>query len=209
MEKRIYYIFLIALLSLITHTVQAQVENNFPERGLFMEFGASIGSSNDHFIPSTNKYKSESYGILSPGIGFKINNDFNIGLRLGIEVGSSRYNFKPKVTVFGQYNFVKLDNLKIFIEPRVAYAKNGRNYMPSPWNISLWEAGFGFGMNYSLSNRLSLQLRYLQIGYCHTTENALRYNHSPGCLGNDSWIADFGLRRLELSLRYILPVFDK
>lgn len=213
----ISFITAIMLAGAATQSTAAQTAVTPPERGVYFELGAAIAQHVRYSFDPSKKYDRPSYGVILPGIGYKINQLFNVGVNLGIEVGENRYHLSPKPIFYGQYNFFRTDRLNIFVEPKLSFAKYIEDllYVPYPGykaNFNKWliESGISFGLNYALTNRLSFQLRYIQIGYSHApSELYPEYNHSSGCIGNGRWIADFGLRRLELSLRYTFPNASK
>lgn len=199
---------------IIKPAIWAQSTNMItPNHGLFIELGGNVATR-----LYNNSDKTYYFGVIIPGLGFKINNKFTAGFRLAIDVGAERYGMKPKSIFYGQFNFVNFGRLNVFIEPRFCVTKhnvsaiiynNEYSYCGNvDHNYNRWfiEAGVGFGANFALTNRLSAQLRYMNIGYSHEPAiDTNRFNDNPGCIGHSRWCADFGLRRLELSLRYILP----
>lgn len=121
MEKGIK-IVLAAILFMLNTAVFAQSTESNEERSVFIELGASVGQYIDGRYKLvddvwTRRYEHKAYGIILPGIGYKINQRFNVGFNLGIEAGENRYQFTPRPIFYGQYNFFHNEKFNIFIEP--------------------------------------------------------------------------------------------
>lgn len=189
-------IFVALLIGLAGLAGQAQG----PEKGVFGEVGLGVGQVQE---------RSGCVALISPGVGYRFNNHFAAGANVEFQAGKDGNPcLNPMISINGEYDFVNIKNFKITAILRGAWGNNILSicdtppfgYPITPHHYDVWEVGVGVGCSYSFGGNWSVLLRYANLGW-YTTDNVW-WRDAAGAFSNDHWMADLGLRRLRLGVRY-------
>ena len=168
-------------------TAKAQVK----ERGVFVEMDFGYGAPLD------------GYGIFTPTVGYRLTDRWAVGLRASFETAGDLMEggFKS-VGAIGQYRMLGKRRFSLFVEGQAIYTFAPDEQMdgsgPRKVCDDYAEAGFTLGGSCALTRRLSLQARYLYLGY----SGSPAFRRSGGCWGDGDFVLDAGWNRLQVGLQY-------
>lgn len=210
---------LIAIMTILILPLSANADDSYKERGI------TVGASFGIFSNYNNDYHSI---IATPRVGYRFNNKWRAGLMLKYQklrehTTSLAYGAFGQWTAIGNihegfrlfidlsaYNSAIIDTYDYDWDGGCLFDREYSTYHPddSPKyypdddpGYKMFEAGFTPGVAYRFPNsKIDITLRYLFIGFNHSTLGHNYPKGTHGCLGKSDWIIDAGLRRLELGL---------
>ncbi len=201
MKKKL--LFILILLCAGFTTAFSQEKN-----GIFVEF--SGGFSNERNI----EYYHHP-AILTPGIGYKFNEKWAVGIRASFELGNNglngdnydnaenRYCF---FTPYARFSFVKIGPVRFFTEGAVSWVKHSYDLDWQP-NAPSWfdtsgngfEAGLNIGVSCEIFKHLDVFARGFFLGYSNTG-----VTHEGAVVGNGRFVLDANWRRAAIGLRFVI-----
>lgn len=201
MKKKL--LFILVLLCTSCAVAFSQEKN-----GVFVEF--SGGFSNERDI----EYYHHP-AILTPGIGYKINDKWAVGMRASFELGNDwvtekeAYNEENRYyffTPYARFSFVKVGPVRFFTEGSVSWVKHSwvNDWQPSApsWfdkSGNGFEAGMNIGVSCEIFKHLDVFARGFFVGYSNTG-----VTHEGAVAGNGRFILDANWRRAAIGLRFVI-----
>lgn len=207
MKKKPLFILVLLCISFVSAFSQ---EKN----GVFVEF--SGGFSNERDI----KYYHHP-AIITPGVGYKINDKWAVGLRASFELGrelgetgvfdkdTKVYNEKNRYyffTPYARFSFAKVGPVRFFTEGSVSWVKHSwvNDWQPSApsWfdkSGNGFEAGMNIGVSCEIFKHLDVFARGFFVGYSNTG-----VTHEGAVAGNGRFILDANWRRAAIGLRFVI-----
>lgn len=158
--------------------------------------------------PHSKNESNKAYSMISPSIGYRVSDRFALGFRATITPGSreTRTDRFNSFSLYGQYAWKFGGRFNFYIEPGVAHTYN---LAPSDGipdrRIRFYQTGVSCGVSFAINDRFDVSMRYMYFGALWgSSSGRYVYTDSPGNLGRGrSWaLADFGLRTLQLSVRF-------
>lgn len=201
MKKKLLFILILLCAG---HAIAFSQEKN----GIFVEFSA--GFSNERDI----KYYHHP-AILTPGIGYKINDKWAVGMRASFELGKDwvtdkeAYNEKNRYyffTPYARFSFAKVGPVRFFTEGAVSWVKHSyvndwQPHAPSWFDFSGngFEAGLNIGVSCEIFKHLDVFARGFFVGYSKTG-----VTHEGAVVGNGRFVLDANWRRAAIGLRFVI-----
>ena len=185
MKTKMFFLFVLAVCGIATAAAQEK------ERGVFVEMDFGYGAPLD------------GYGIFTPTVGYRLTDRWAVGLRASLETAGDLMEggFKS-VGAVGQYRMLGVRRFSLFVEGQVIYTFAPDMQMDggSPRKVcdDYAEAGFTLGGSCAMTRHLSLQARYLYLGY----SGSPAFRRSGACWGDNGMVLDAGWNRLQVGLQY-------
>ena len=132
-----------------------QVNAQLKEKGFFVEMEGAYGHYNRPYS------SSESFAVLGPSLGYKINSQWSVGAKSLFETGGFKY---ATVGLYSQYHYWNRSRFNAFVEfqASIAWSRTG---IDGGGDNAFGEVGFALGASYAISEHWSILLRYPYIGY--------------------------------------------
>lgn len=198
--------FILFTCGLILSIISVRAESPQDEKGIMVS--ASFGVFHS---PENSHYYDYSGLIVAPRIGYRINNNWEVGTlykykKIMRDVNIMDYGIFGQYTILGRHE----KGFRLFTDLQVAYSKLHDHYVhdespfdgpfpPDPRSYN-WEVGFTPGVAFRIPGiPVDILLRYLFIGFNNAEHDFVRY-YSHCRLGGGDWIIDAGLHRLELGV---------
>lgn len=171
------------LLLLSFGSVSAQEKNGF-----YVDFSA--GFSNEH---------PDHYALLTPGIGYQLNERWAAGFRTTFGTDNS-----PAIciyTPYARFTFLRTNRLGVYTEGMLSWATLRGELADIPGvatedNRPYFEGGMNLGVRYDVSKHFGVFLQGLFLGYSHT-----EFTHKGAVVGNGRFVLDANWRRAALGVR--------
>lgn len=178
---------LLTALFVLGITLPTQMKAQEREKGFFVE--GSIALVDEH-----TERRYENYLIIKPAIGYQINAQWDLGLRMEIQSGA-----EDAFSVYGaftRYSFSQIGKLRLFGEGKFNIFRRKESLIGIGVNNGYTEAGLSLGAYLPLNNNFKLIAQYLHIGYSGQEAKNGAFLH------NGDWGIDANLKRLSIGINY-------
>lgn len=125
-----------------------------------------------------NKVKTRTFKLL-PEVGYSLNDDWDIAVRIGIDYSKAKFSSDPKKAAsaivfepYARYKLCEISNFDLFIDGGVGiengdFFYNGQYYKSE----TLFGIGIRPGLRYKATDKLTLTATFGGLGYRHINKN--------------------------------------